>query len=325
MTCTPQGNVIQEMQAATNVEKITNVADREFSSDTGFWTRAVGWTISDGVAKFVSTGVSANIYNGTVLTIGKLYKMSYEVKNYISGSVQILSSATFKSRTSNGTYVEYFTATDAICGLRAIVDSQLSIDNVSIQEVGWSDSTNLYNYVYANTSGTAEQKEYAAVKAAAMWCHYNNDPAIGAVFGKLYNWYAVKLLQMDIDYYNAANPTAPWGWRVPLSADFIQLSNYLGGNAVSGGKMKKEGLGYWSAPNLADNTSGLSLIGSGFRQISTGTFIYNLSKSFQYTLDKPYLSTYGYTVDSRSYTFGWAAGTQSSTESCGMSLRLIKS
>ena len=36
-------------------------------------------------------------------------------------------------------------------------------------------------------------------------------PALGAIYGKLYNWYAVKLLQMDIDYYNAANPTAPWG------------------------------------------------------------------------------------------------------------------
>lgn len=23
------------------------------------------------------------------------------------------------------------------------------------------------------------------------WCYYNNDPAQGAIYGKLYNWYAV--------------------------------------------------------------------------------------------------------------------------------------
>ena len=86
-----------------------------------------------------------------------------------------------------------------------------SIDNVSVQEVGWSDATNLYDYVYANTSGTDEQKTYAAVKAAAMWCYYNNVTELGAVYGKLYNWYAVRLLQMDIDYYNAANPTIQTG------------------------------------------------------------------------------------------------------------------
>ena len=41
----PLRNVIPEMQAATNVDKITNVADREFSSDTGFWLKAVGQSI----------------------------------------------------------------------------------------------------------------------------------------------------------------------------------------------------------------------------------------------------------------------------------------
>lgn len=135
----------------------------------------------------------------------------------------------------------------------------------------WGDSTNVYNTTYAATSGTAEQKEYAAVKAAAMWCYYNNDTALGAVYGKLYNGYAVRLLQMDIDYYNAANPTATWGWRVPTSADFNLLSTYLGGNSVAGGKMKKEGSDYWNTPNTgATNESGFSGIGSGYR----GTVIY---------------------------------------------------
>ncbi len=119
-------------------------------------------------------------------------------------------------------------------------DSYIEIDSVSSRRSRMANSTNLYNYVYANTTGTAEQKEYAAVKAAAMWCHNNNDPAIGAIYGKLYNWYAVRLLQMDIDYYNAANPTAPWGWKVSakiLISDV--LIAYLGGADIAGGKDEK--------------------------------------------------------------------------------------
>ncbi len=138
----------------------------------------------------------------------------------------------------------------------------------------WANSTTIYNNVYAATAGTSEQKEYAACKAAAMWSYYNNDPALGSIYGKLYNWYAVKLLQMDIDYYNAANPTATWGWRVPTSADFTILQAYLGGESVAGGKVKKEGFNYWSSPNTgSDNSAMLTLLGGGVRRTSDGVFI----------------------------------------------------
>ena len=77
---------------------------------------------------------------------------------------------------------------------------------------------------------------------------------------------------MDIDYYNAANPSTPWGWRVPTQADFQTLSTYLGGDAVSGGKLKKEGFDYWLSPNYADNSSGFSALGGGARNSLTGAF-----------------------------------------------------
>ena len=65
-----------------------------------------------------------------------------------------------------------------------------SIDNVSLKEIGWAGSTELYDGIYSQTTGTTTEKEYAALKAAAMWCHYNNDISLGAVYGKLYNWFA---------------------------------------------------------------------------------------------------------------------------------------
>lgn len=87
----------------------------------------------------------------------------------------------------------------------------------------WGSSPTLYSDAYTAATGTEVEKIYAGLKAAAMWCYYNNDPVIGATYGKLYNWYAVKLLQTDIDAYNAANPTTPWGWKVPTDADFETL------------------------------------------------------------------------------------------------------
>ena len=137
----------------------------------------------------------------------------------------------------------------------------------------WATSQTLYDNTYAATSGTVEQKTYAAVKAAAMWCNYANDPSIGGIYGKLYNWFAVKYFQMDIDYYNAANPTKKWanGFRMPTQAEFQTLSNFLGGDAVSGGKLKEAGLSHWSSPNTgADNSSGFSAVGGG-KRLEDGT------------------------------------------------------
>ena len=138
----------------------------------------------------------------------------------------------------------------------------------------WATSQSLYDSTYAATIGTVEQKTYAAVKAAAMWSNYINNPALGGIYGKLYNWFAVKLFQMDIDYYNAANPTKKWanGFRMPTLPEFQTLSTYLGGDAVSGGHLKEAGTVHWTSPNTgADNSSGFSFLGSG-RRTELGTF-----------------------------------------------------
>ena len=84
------------------------------------------------------------------------------------------------------------------------------------------------------------------------WCYYNNDPANGAIYGKLYNWYAV----------NDPRGLAPSGWHVPSDAEWNTLDTYLGGNSVAGGKMKTTTL--WASPNIdATNSSGFSGLPGG--------------------------------------------------------------
>jgi uncharacterized protein (TIGR02145 family) len=50
------------------------------------------------------------------------------------------------------------------------------------------------------------------------WCYYDNDPAKGEKYGKLYNWYAV----LD------PRGLAPEGWHVPNEAEWGTIINYLG-------------------------------------------------------------------------------------------------
>ena len=105
------------------------------------------------------------------------------------------------------------------------------------------------------------------------WCWYdNNGAAYGAAYGRLYNWYAVAGI------YNAeslANPAlrkqlAPTGWHVPSYEEWNEITNYLGGANVAGGKMKTTGniedaTGLWRFPNTgANNSSSFSGVPGGY-------------------------------------------------------------
>ena len=92
-----------------------------------------------------------------------------------------------------------------------------------------------------------------ATLTTGAWCYYNNDPANGAIYGKLYNWYAV------ID----PRGIAPQGWHVPSNNEWTILSNCLGGDNISGEKMKEIGTVHWTNPNIATNSSGFSALPGG--------------------------------------------------------------
>lgn len=100
---------------------------------------------------------------------------------------------------------------------------------------------------------------WAALTTPA-WCHYNNDPANDAIYGKLYNWYAI------------SNPLfVPAGYRVPTDTDWDNLVTCLGGASVAGGKLKSTST-LWSAPNTgANNESLFSALPAGWRD-ATGLF-----------------------------------------------------
>jgi uncharacterized protein (TIGR02145 family) len=122
----------------------------------------------------------------------------------------------------------------------------------SIYRNGDPISTNLSDAEWFNTTNTQ----------LGAWAFPNNDSLFECPYGKLYNWYAV----------SDSRHVCPSGWHEPTNDEWTDLTNYLGGITLAGGKMKTTGLQYWNTPNSeATNESGFSGLPSDSRNVN-GTF-----------------------------------------------------
>jgi uncharacterized protein (TIGR02145 family) len=241
------GTVIPEVQSATNTETITNGTftggASQFTLTNAVWQAGAGdgeilMTKAAGVNSVISQG-SKTYTSGQVLRFRINIVSNPANRKIQTGAFSGSEAFTLGYTLGDGTGVKEMSIPATRSGTSALLylettsatGDQVVIDDFSVEVVGWAALT------------------------TPAWCYYNNSAANGAVYGKLYNWYAVDLI--------AKYP--PLGWHVPTSAEFTQLQTYLGGSTVAGGKMKKEGLTYWTTPNTgADNSSGFTGLGGGF-------------------------------------------------------------
>jgi uncharacterized protein (TIGR02145 family) len=115
-----------------------------------------------------------------------------------------------------------------------------------------------------------EITSYAAWIATqtGAWCYYNNDPANGAKYGKLYNWYAVAGIH---DYASRFDPAlrkqlAPTGYHIPTDAEWTTLTNSLGGASIANPKLREVGTCHWMTPNAgATDEVGFTALPGGIR------------------------------------------------------------
>jgi hypothetical protein len=100
---------------------------------------------------------------------------------------------------------------------------------VTIGSQVWT-STNLNVSTYRNGEVIPQVNdgEVWAKLTTGAWCYYDNDSSNGTKYGKLYNWYAL----------NDPRGLAPKGYHIPTNAEWTALTDYLGGEAVAGIKMK---------------------------------------------------------------------------------------
>ena len=139
---------------------------------------------------------------------------------------------------------------------------------IKIGTTSWSqrnlDVTRFRNGDLIKNAVSAKEWEEAGKNRQPAWCYYDNDSENGKIYGKLYNWYAVK----DV------RGLCPNGWHVPSDAEWTNLTNYLGGEIISSGKMKSTGATLWFNPNTgATNESGFSALPGGLR-VGGGNFMF---------------------------------------------------
>lgn len=108
------------------------------------------------------------------------------------------------------------------------------------------------------------------------YCWFNDNISNKDTYGALYNWSAAMNGAISsITKPSAVQGVCPTGWHLPSVAEWTELETYLGGQSITGGKMKEAGTTHWASPNTgATNESGFSGLPGGYRY-HTGQFAFS--------------------------------------------------
>jgi len=130
-----EAGLVNYAEVLSETEEVTN---GEFATDSD-WTKGTGITISGGSANFTSNANSSLTQSG-VVSLGKSYKATFTVRNYVSGAIDInLGGSTRQGNISaNGTYDFYITVPSGnILYFQEDFSNGFvgSVDNVSVKEL----------------------------------------------------------------------------------------------------------------------------------------------------------------------------------------------
>ena len=169
------------------------------------------------------------------------------------------------------------------------------------------------------------------------WCFYNNDPANGAIYGKLYNWYAVMGIHDVASNTNISQrkKLAPDGFHIPSDYEWGTLCQSLDPNAtrsfatqtqssIAGGYLKETGTTHWLSPNTgASNGSSFTGLPGGYRDIPIGRF-YNIGEAARFWSSSTYPGGNPDRILYSIYYYNAEITRSSNLSSVGHSVRCIK-
>ena len=147
----PVGLVLDKSQnLALGAELVTPVANQNFSSDTGYWSKDPSVSIGSGSCTFTNSPINDACYKTNLLTVGKLYQITITVSSISSGSLKINfgGGTTFiGSISSPGTYVlSGFASVNGNFGIYArSAGTNASVTSISCKQV-------LGNHAYQATA-----------------------------------------------------------------------------------------------------------------------------------------------------------------------------
>ena len=279
--------------SVSNITSTTAIGGGNISNDGGesITARGVCWSTSNNPTIALSTKTSDGIGKG----------------GFTSSMVAL---------TPNTTYYVRAYATNVVgtaYGAELIFTTDSLLTGVNICSQLWM-SKNLDVSIYRNGDPIprVDNSTTWAGLTTGAYCYYNNDSATyAAVYGKLYNWYAV----------NDPRGLVPVGWHVPTDAEWTTLETCLGGSSVAGGAMKETGTAHWVSPNTgATNSSGFLGLPGGWRG-SNGTF-YEIGRNGYWWSSTEYDTMYAKVVNL--FYNGSSFGMVVFTKGYGFSVRCLR-
>jgi uncharacterized protein (TIGR02145 family) len=127
---------------------------------------------------------------------------------------------------------------------------------VKIGNQNWMDrnlaSSRFMNGDLIPEAKTPEEWLMYTMEGKPAWCIQKNDPENNEIYGKLYNWYAVK----------DPRGLAPKGWHIPTDEEWKKMTDFLGGEVSaaliirSSGRKDETGKGFKGLAAGCCNTSG---------------------------------------------------------------------
>jgi uncharacterized protein (TIGR02145 family) len=294
--------------AINNITSTTASSGGDISNDGGTLVtqRGVVWSTSPNPT---TAGSSTNDGSGVGAFSSTLSGLSGNTTYYIRAY------ATNSAGTSYGNELSFTTTSGGGIvsnpGAGVIFDGNNYTSVVLGNGQEWM-AENLRSTIYANGDpipNVQDQVQWNSLTTGA-WVHSNNDIQFDNPYGKLYNRYAV----------NDSRNICPTGWHVPTDSDWDLFTNYLGGVAVAGGKMKLAGTLYWLSPNTdATNESGFSGLPGGARTpVGFGGNPGTGSVGLYWT------SSIGSNPKDLNYNDSWLSFTYPASDSWGASVRCLK-
>jgi uncharacterized protein (TIGR02145 family) len=253
------------------------VTTSEIASVTTFTAKSGGNVTSDGGGGSVtSRGVCYSIMENPTIEDRKTDEgpglgifTSYLTNLKANTTYNVRAYATNATGTNYGNQVSFTTRSDTIVFNQTITYGTVKdIDGNIYKTVNIGSQTwmaeNLKTTFYNDGEPIAIITDDFAWDSGTIgaFCYYENEYSYQYLYGVLYNWYAVKTGKL-----------CPDGWHVPTNPEWTILTDSLGGESVTGGKVKETGVIHWESPNTgATNESGFTALPGGYRHYNGGFY-----------------------------------------------------
>ena len=219
-------------------------------------TRGMCWSTNSNPTttdNFTNDGTDSGVFS-TILT-GLTHNTTYYVRAYATDSI----GTSYGEELSFTTDITLPTLTDYDGNVYKAVQIGNQVWMAENLKVTHYSNGDTIPYVESNTDWD-ELSDYDIDDA---YCFYNNDS--NSDYGALYTWSAAT----NKTNGSSSNPSGvqgvcPTGWHVPSDAEWTELTDYLGGTEIAGGKLKDTT--HWFKPYTATNESGFSALPGGFRE-----------------------------------------------------------